>query len=329
MKNTTLFLLSISVAILSGKVSFSQSMINSSAEIIVEDYFQDNRNGWSLADDFERKTTIRNGIFRHYSKKDKIFYLALPINIDTSRDFVIEGRLSYKRGKAGYGLVFARSDDKNTWRYIVTDRDGNFFIRKIFNGTKTIVQSWKKSAAIDMNGKMNTYSVVKKGYTLKFYANGTFLKETSFSDFNGNLFGFFISGLSTIEAEYFKVAYTDGKNSSFVNNNQNNYNNYNNSYHNNNHNNYNENAAPNIKIREPELQRGFKRVQMEMLRVAGFAKTNVGLFEVKVNGVQAYLGPDGYFSVEVPVKYGDNIITVVATDTKYKSSTQTFKVKRE
>ncbi len=301
----------------------AQSIIDPSAEIIVSDDFYDNRNYWNT-DNHEKTVTIGNGKYRYEAKVDKVQYLTLPVNIDTSRDFVVEGRLAYKNGRAGYGLVFGRENDKNTWRFIVTDRDGQFFIRNIDNGDKKVIQAWKFSSYINQNRKMNTYSVEKKGSQLKFYANGKLLKQTPYKNFRGNKFGFFCSGLSIIEAEYFKIAYTDGRRSDPYTN-QNNYkkNDYNNNYKTKN------SSAPVIELREPHLERGFKSIRIEKLRIAGFAKTNAGLFEVKINGIPAYLGPDGYFSAEIPVRYGDNVITITATDTQYKSSTKTFTVKRQ
>lgn len=334
MKNTYLTTLFLSLFLLSFSGSMAQSSLMSEArEFVVDDNFEYNNYNWNLTDNNEKTTTIRNGEYKYYAKVDKIQYLTIPVYLDYSRDFIIETRVAYKRGVAGYGLVLGRENDKNTWRFIVTDRDGQYFIRKVVRGVKTVVQPWKGSDAIHQNHEMNTYSVIKRGGSLYFYANGTLLKTTDYVPFSGNQFGFFCAGMSTIRAEYFKVAYLDGQT---VQNQQqyeyNNQNNQNNQYTNQNEQDYNQNddnAAPTIVVREPLLERGFKAVKQQTLRVAGFAKTKAGLNEVTVNGVVAYLGQDGYFSVEVPVKYGDNTITIKATDIRYKTSTKTFSINRQ
>ncbi len=89
------------------------------------------------------------------------------------------------------------------------------------------------------------------------------------------------------------------------------------------------NKPPTIQITEPDISRGFRNVQNKSIRVVGVATDSDGIYEVTINGLEAALGSDGYFSLDVPLAIGDNTVNVVATDTKLKSSNRTFRVSRE
>ena len=87
-------------------------------------------------------------------------------------------------------------------------------------------------------------------------------------------------------------------------------------------------ALPTITILEPEISRGFKKTPSQMLRVSGRADSPDGVQTVLVNDQTARLENDGRFSSEVPLKVGNNLVTVQVKDKHNQVATKTFSVHR-
>ncbi len=87
------------------------------------------------------------------------------------------------------------------------------------------------------------------------------------------------------------------------------------------------NQGPEIAIYNPDLTRGFKVIQNNLLTVEGKATDPDGILSVTINNTTAQLAADGSFTSQIPVNTGDNPINVVATDLKNTSSTKTFSIK--
>ncbi|MFN8257693.1 MAG: caspase family protein [Bacteroidales bacterium] len=77
-----------------------------------------------------------------------------------------------------------------------------------------------------------------------------------------------------------------------------------------------ENTPPEITITEPIIERGFKIVTLPSVKVAGTATDADGIASVYVNGINAALDNSGFFYTNIPLIEGENIIRIVATDTK-------------
>ena len=88
-------------------------------------------------------------------------------------------------------------------------------------------------------------------------------------------------------------------------------------------------GRPVITITEPSLTRGFKRVPLQTVRIAGQATDPDGIQEVTINEQPAWLRSDGSFSLEAPLHVGDNAFTVTATDRQQQQATTTFSIHRE
>ena len=87
--------------------------------------------------------------------------------------------------------------------------------------------------------------------------------------------------------------------------------------------------GPQITITEPTVTRGFEVVRNEkQIAVRGQTTDPSGIHEVIVNGVKANVAVDGRFWATIRLAYGDNLISVTATDARYNSTTKTFRVVR-
>lgn len=87
--------------------------------------------------------------------------------------------------------------------------------------------------------------------------------------------------------------------------------------------------GPQITITQPSVTRGFEIVRNEkQIPVRGQTTDPSGIHEVIVNGVKANVAVDGRFWATIRLAYGDNLISVTATDARYNSTTKTFRVVR-
>lgn len=88
-------------------------------------------------------------------------------------------------------------------------------------------------------------------------------------------------------------------------------------------------TAPAITITSPDIKRGLKAaVKTNGITVAGRAIDDSGVASVTVNGLAARLDEQGNFSAEVPLKSGENRITVVALDSAGNRGTESFIISR-
>lgn len=90
-------------------------------------------------------------------------------------------------------------------------------------------------------------------------------------------------------------------------------------------------TPPVVQVTTPKVvTRGFEIVHAnKTITVKGVAKDASGIFEVKVNGVEASVQADGTFSANIKLAVGKNNIQVTATDTKNNTATVDFVIERK
>ncbi len=90
-----------------------------------------------------------------------------------------------------------------------------------------------------------------------------------------------------------------------------------------------DNSPPQITITQPNISRGLKPVkQTKLITIQGKVTDASGIFEVLVNGEEAYIDAQGNFSKTVLLAIGDNSFIVTATDLKQNTSTKNFIIER-
>ncbi len=91
-----------------------------------------------------------------------------------------------------------------------------------------------------------------------------------------------------------------------------------------------ETIPPKITITAPDITRAVSVVAKTVkVTVTGIAESKSGIMDVSVNGQDAELDEQGRFSTAIPLKVGQNTITVTATDVLENKSTKQFAVNRE
>ena len=72
-------------------------------------------------------------------------------------------------------------------------------------------------------------------------------------------------------------------------------------------------APPVIKVTEPNL-RTIRQVKSKTIQVAGIVVDASGVYDVRINGLEAALDKEGTFSLQLPLAVGDNTVEIVARD---------------
>jgi len=91
-----------------------------------------------------------------------------------------------------------------------------------------------------------------------------------------------------------------------------------------------DNTPPVISITSPNVTRGFEVVKSHKnVTIKGRAEDDSGIFEVLINGKDAFVDEQGNFTKNVLLDVGNNNFTVTATDMKRNKSTKTFTIKRK
>lgn len=274
-------------------------------EYIFEDQFTNNNNAWSLGTSGKTYGRIYDGAYTWKAYQEKSAWTShKTIYIDQKRDFEIEARMKYFSGKKTSGIMLKWGSDSSNNYNIEFNANGKYWIGSYSDGEYIASKPWTISSAINKEA-YNKLTVRKIGNKYYFFINNKYLHSMDYRAFFGDRVGFTTPGNSTIQIDYLKINYLDKKKKQNI---------------------VVYNKAPEIKITEPSVipDRGFKVVKVKSVKVAGFANDTDGISKVTVNNLRATLYTDGSFDKYIDLINGNNKITIVATDTKGKSSSKSI-----
>jgi len=265
--------------------------------------FTDNTNGWYLTDNANKKTRVENGkLYIKNNSESSGAFISKEIDIDTSRDFIIETSLTRLTSSATGSIAFSFGRKNNTNEFDLFLSIDSYLFRKLEKDSSTKLIPWTASDLLNQNThQANKIKIVKSNNLLRFYINDQYVNEAPYSDFFGKYVGFSVYNKQEISVDYLNITYPSA------------------SY----------NTPPEVVILEPTVQRGFKIVKTKRILVRGKATDKDGIFEVIINGIDARLSEDGSFTANVPLKIGTNDLIVKATDIKQATSTKKFVIKRK
>ena len=272
-------------------------------QVPLSESFSSNSNGWVLTDTKDIKTRIKDGklYIKNNNEKGGAF-ISKQVKIDTSKDFIIETSYS-RQGNSNASIAFVFGRKNNTNEYDLFLSKDSYLFRRLENDTSNKLIPWTTTSSLKtLAYSTNIIKIVKSGGLLRFYINGTYINEAPFTPFFGEYMGYSVYDVQEISVDYLNISYPS--NNDF-------------------------NAPPEVVITEPIVERGFKIVKTKKILVKGKATDKDGIYEIKINGVDAIIKETGEFTAEVPLKIGDNDLVVKATDLKMASSTKTFSIKRK
>ncbi len=277
---------------------------NNTGDYLLKEEFYDNKLDWSDENNENFHTAIYDGKYHLEHKPESGgWYFGKYTEIDEQKDFEIETNIERvpSTDNGSVGFVFGKKDNDNKYEFFISN-NGSYLLRKYIDGEKTIVFKWTESSYIATGYAPNSLKIKKTGNTYRFYINNQYLNKTDIYSLPSYKFGWVLYERTKIAVDYLKIKYLKQD--------------YNN--------------PPEIEITEPTVvERGFKIVKAKKITVKGKATDSDGIYEVLINGVDAYVSANGNFNAEVPLKFGDNELIVKASDIKGKSTTKKFYVKRE
>lgn len=285
------------------KKSNTTIVTNNTLQVPLSESFSSNLNAWSLKETVDTKTRITGGKLYVKNNNEKSgAFISKKIAIDTNKDFIIETSIT-RQGSSNASIAFVFGRKNNTNEYDLFLSKDSYLFRRLENDTSNKIIPWTTTSALKTTAyASNIIKIVKSGGLLRFYINGTYINEAPFTPFFGDYLGYSVYEKQEISVDYLNISYPS--NNDF-------------------------NAPPEVVITEPIVERGFKIVKTKKILVRGKATDKDGIYEIKINGVDATIKETGEFSAEVPLKIGDNDLVVKATDLKQASSTKTFSIKRK
>lgn len=268
------------------------------------DSFDNNNSQWILEDAADYSVAMNNSKLELHRKKKGGIFISRNVDIDTSKDFIIETEISPmgSSSEGMYGLTFGRKNGANEFSFLISD-NGSYKYRKFDNDVHSEIIPLTNSSAIKTGANQsNKIKVVKSGRLLRFYINDQYINEAPFQNFFDNKLGYTIYYDKKIAVDFLNIKYQTET--------------------------YND--PPTIVILEPDVEekRGFKIVEAKNILVKGIATDADGIYEITINDVEASVTENGTFTANVPLKYGKNDLIVKASDLKRASSTKSFVIKR-
>lgn len=282
---------------------------------IFTDSFNDNHNSWWTGDIKDNHYGyIKNGYYHYESKKANAKITYKYIKIEENKDYEIEASIKFLKGEknTGNGLVWGYNS-KNSYSYDYLFTSNGYYRLDKYVGKYEKYFEWKKSSLVKAKD-YNILTIRKIGKKYYFFLNKTYVYSMPYEYFFGQRIGFQVTSFSAIKIDYLKVSYIKKKEV--------------------------KNYPPQITITEPAEVRNLSVGKMQKklnniitsekyLKVAGTVTDDGGVFEVKVNGIDAYLQANGSFYAQVPLIIGQNTVRVIAKDDKMLSSRKTFKITRK
>ena len=192
-------------------MSFLSSISYAQQEMLLNEEYDNNNNGWSEQSNREAKSFIKEGKFICDISRGTFFMDQLiSVNLNINRNFVIESTLTKKRGDASYGISFGADGLGSRYNFTVNSK-GTYSIQKWMNYDVVSFASELPSYAIRPDFSPNKLSVRKEDTLLKFYINDTYLQEIPYDPLLGSKVGFYSnSGDLLVEVENYKIFYTSG-----------------------------------------------------------------------------------------------------------------------
>ena len=191
--------------------------INTSAQeqkVILNENFDNNSNGWAIADYPEGKFEMKSGYYYFDHKMSGGSWVnGVPVNMPMDTDWEIE--TSIKTIKSiplwTFGLVWGRDNKGNGYEFTI-NKEGDYSLEKQENYTPSNLsfQKWMKSDNVKKgNGVVNILKIVKKGEEMTFYINGKKEVSLPYQKFFGNIIGFKINRSQKIAVDYLTVRIAD------------------------------------------------------------------------------------------------------------------------
>jgi TolB-like protein len=166
----------------------SQGKVNLST--IFAEHFNDNRHGWYIVNDQDKRFEIVGGKYIVESKKGGSWISTRKIPLSQSADFKIDITVQKISGTDdyGFGLIWGAKDLSKYYNFVITG--SGYFIHERHEDDKMERIFVQPEDTIHKgSGSSNDLSLKKSGKNLEFYINNKLVGKTFFSPFFGDYLG--------------------------------------------------------------------------------------------------------------------------------------------
>lgn len=301
----------------------SQSNYNDYNLKDIENVFLDNYNNNSLNNYIGRsnifEASLINGKYmlennsnvnwiKFLVHQNDIKFKAPKIKLDYSKDFEVETSFSVLKSSNFnqiFGLVIGANWQNfkiiNKYQLLSFTNNKQSSVQQFNNNQYFNLNKWKSLSFINLNGDNKlTYRKVKN--VEYYFINERLIHSKPFTKLKGENFGVIFHPKSKISIDYFRISYLKEPDKN----------------------------PPTITITSPNVNRGFSIVKNnKSTTITGTIADESNIYEVLINGEDAYVDSNGKFSKNVILGVGENTFTVKATDIHMNSATKAFTIKRE
>ncbi len=176
-------------------------------------------NNWPIGNNDTRELSVYNGryYFEHKRETESWRVSTADFTLSDSDDFEIETSIQKISGVQDYGISFLYDyKDENNYKEFGITANGYYRVAESVSGTYSTLQAWVTSTALkNGNYGTNVLKITKKGKTVTFYINGTYVYTTTHKSVVGKKLAIQLYRNQKISVDYFRVT----KTSSVINNN--------------------------------------------------------------------------------------------------------------
>jgi len=178
-----------------------------------------NTNNWPTGNNDTRELSVYNGryYFEHKRTTESWKVSTADFSLSDSDDFEIETSIQKISGVQDYGISFLYDyKDENNYKEFGITANGYYRVAESVGGTYSTLQAWVASTALKTgNYGTNVLKITKKGKTVTFYINGTYVYTTTHKSIVGKKLAFQLYRNQKISVDYIRVT----KTSSIINKN--------------------------------------------------------------------------------------------------------------
>lgn len=188
-------------------IGFSQS----NTYIYQEEF--ESTNNWTTGDNTTRSLSVYGGryYFEHKRTTDSWRVSTKNFDLSDSDDFEIETSIQKISGVQDYGMSFLYDfKDENNYKEFGITATGYFRVAESVSGTYSTLKAWEKSSNVKTgNYATNILKIVKKGTTVTFYVNGSYVYSTSHKSVVGKKLALQLYKNQKISIDYLRVIKTN------------------------------------------------------------------------------------------------------------------------
>ena len=196
----------------------------STSNYIYQEEFNSKGN-WPTGNNDNRELTVRSGkyYFSHKREEKSWRVSTAEFNLKTYKDFELETSIQKISGVDNFGVTFMYDfKDANNYRELGITTSGYFRVAESVNGTYTNIKGWTESSNVKKgNFATNILKVSKKGNTVTFYINGSYVYSMSHKSFMGKKMAINIYRKQKIAINYIRAKQVSSyTNTNITNNNK-------------------------------------------------------------------------------------------------------------